>query len=138
MKVYMTQGLGLLCRLNKMALIKEWKIRRTLRKLSRQRVRAILQPGNAWLIENALISDDETDAAIRTCYMRGWVEPIVDAIPHGRLRPDGRLPDGPIMTDVRPVYRLTEAGWSVINRAQLIAILTIFLSILTLILSKNN
>ncbi len=72
---------------------REWRIRTTLRALARQRVALILQPGNAWVIENAVSDqDDDTASATRTCFMRGWVEPLADAVPTGKLGPGGELP----------------------------------------------
>ena len=71
---------------------REREIRRVLRRLSEQRIALILQPGNYWVIEKAIIDDEETDTALLTCYMRGWVEPIESAIPSGRINPDGSLP----------------------------------------------
>jgi hypothetical protein len=72
---------------------REHNIRRTSGKLSRQRVALVLQPGNLWVIEKALEEAAETDAALKTCHMRGWVEPLESAIPRGKLTPDGRLPE---------------------------------------------
>jgi len=66
-----------------------------LRKLARQRVALILQPGNVWVIEKAIQRNDDVDEALRTCHLRGWVEPIENAIPKIRLGPDGLLPPGP-------------------------------------------
>lgn len=53
---------------------KERHIRQTLRRLARQRVALVLQPGNIWVIEYAVPENEETDATLKTCYMRGWVE----------------------------------------------------------------
>ncbi len=96
----------------------DWKrerfIRKTLRKLSGQRVGLILQPGNIWVIEKSVPREDKVDEALRTCHLRGWVEPIVNAIPQGSLTQDGNIPES--MSDIGPVYRLTEAGWSAIKR----------------------
>ena len=114
-------------------------IRKTLRKLSRQRVALILQPGGFWVIEKSIRSDEKTEAALRTCYMRGWVEPIVDAIPKGKLTKEGKLPDNPIFTEEGPVYRLTDSGWNVIHRiygwivaTSLLAMATLIAAIITL------
>ncbi len=112
---------------------KESKIRRTLRALARQRVAIVLQPGNVWVIEKAVEDNSETDAILKTCYMRGWVEPIKDAIPKGRLTPGGELPDGNIFDKVGPIFRLTDSGWSVINRSHQWFIMSIFVAVLALI-----
>ncbi len=52
----------------------ERDIRRTLKSLSRQRVALVLQPGNVWVIERAVEDNEQTDAALKTAYMRGWVK----------------------------------------------------------------
>ena len=97
----------------------EFRIRRVLRRLARQRVAMILQPGNAWVIEYALDHDHETEAALRTCHMRGWIDIMHNAVPSANLTPDGLLQDKLNPKQVETMYRLTEAGWSVINRTQL-------------------
>ncbi len=96
---------------------REHHIRKTLRGLARQRVAIILQPGNVWVIERAPREFDGIEEALRTCDLRGWVEPIENAIPHGKLTPNGRLPEGELFTGEKSVYRLTEAGWSALNRS---------------------
>ena len=109
----------------------ERKIRRTLRQLSRQRVRLILQPGNVFVVDDAVRHDDDTDAALQTCWMRGWVELVDHAVPAGNLTPDGRLPDKPI-TGTTAIYRMTDSGWSVVQRSHtwsLIAVLMAFLGV---------
>ena len=63
----------------------ESDIRRTLKRLSGQRVALVLQPGNVWVIENAVEYNEQTDAALKTAYMRGWVKPIENAVPKGSL-----------------------------------------------------
>jgi len=89
---------------------KEWEFRRLLRKLSRQRVALVLQPGNVWVIEKAVEDNAETDSALKTFYMRGWVEPIQNAVPRGKLTADGKLPQGNIFNQTGPFYRLTDSG----------------------------
>lgn len=96
---------------------REWAIRRALKGLARQRVALVLQPGNVWVIENAVADDTETDSALKTCFMRGWVEPLENSIPKGKLQPDGSLPPGPLYEASGPVWKLTDSGWAAINRA---------------------
>jgi hypothetical protein len=105
-------------------------IRRTLRQLSRQRVRLILQPGNIFVIDNAVDHDDDTDAALRTCWLRGWVEPVENAVPFGKLLPDGRLPDRPL-NQTSPVFRMTDAGWSVLHRSHLWSLMAVLMGFLS-------
>jgi hypothetical protein len=99
----------------------DWKVDRTLRKLAKQRVRLVLQPGDHWVIDCAIPQDDDTRAALLTCQMRGWVEPLRDAVPSAQLAPDGSLPPNINFDKMQTLYRLTSAGWSVIHRSDLIA-----------------
>lgn len=99
--------------------LSEREIGRTLRKLSRQRVAMILQPGNIWVIERAVGDDEKTEVHLRTCHLRGWVEPVSNAVPKGRLSADGRLPSGQLFDGHGPIYRLTDSGWAAIHRAHL-------------------
>ena len=114
---------------------REAKIRRVLRQLARQRVALVLNPGNVWVIEKAVEDDERTDAALKTCYIRGWLEPLSNAIPKGRLTDDGRIPDTGLFDRIGPIYRLTDSGWSVINRSQLWALATVAIGTLALLVS---
>ena len=109
---------------------RERNIRRLLRKLARQRVALVLQPGNVLVIERAIGHDPETLAALQTCHMRGWVEPMFDqAIPQGTLLPNGDIPTAPPFDRANPIYRLTDSGWSVINRSHEIALLGVIVAL---------
>ena len=112
-----------------------WKIYRILRQLAKQRVGLVLQPGNVWVIEYAVPDNEETDALLKTCYMRGWVEPLENSIPKGKLQPDGSLPEGPMFQSQGPVWKLTDSGWSEINRSHQLAIFGLFLSLLGVIIA---
>jgi len=120
-------------------------IKKILRKLAKQRVALILQPSNVWVIEKAVPDNDKINAALNTCHLRGWVEPIEKAIPKGKLTKDGKLPSGDIFDRIGPVYRLTEAGWNVIHRIHqwiittcIIATSTLIAAIISLIISLNQ
>jgi hypothetical protein len=93
----------------------EISIRRTLRALAKQRVAMILKPGNVLVIEKAIVKDEDTEANLRTCQLRGWIEILENAIPSGKLTEDGRLPVGNPFTNVEPLFRLTDSGWNVIH-----------------------
>ncbi len=112
---------------------KEWRIRRVLRKLSKQRLALILQPGNVWVVERAVEDNVFTDMALKTCFLRGWAEPLENAIPTGNLTPDGKLPNAQIFDRVKPLYRLTDSGWNVVHRSQLWVMVSLFLALLGLI-----
>ena len=115
-----------------MEIIKEYSIRKTLKTLSKQRVALILQPGNVWVIEKSVGDDEKTEVNLRTCHIRGWIEPIENAIPKGDLTPDGKLPEGYLFTKHGPLYRLTDSGWNAIHRSHVITLLGLIVSVLAL------
>ena len=94
---------------------RERSIRNVLRRRSRQRVEAI-RPDGVWVVTPAFSQEADEIEAVRTCHLRGWVEPFCNAIPHGQLTADGKLPEGKLFSGMAPVYRLTEAGWNEIHR----------------------
>jgi hypothetical protein len=94
-------------------------------------VEFILQPGNVWVVNHGVTDEDNVGEALRTCHMRGWVEPMSDAIPQGRLTPDGKLPEGEMFSGTGPVYRLTAAGWSVIHRSHTWVVVTCVVALIT-------
>jgi hypothetical protein len=106
----------------------ERTIYRTLRRLARQRVRMILQPGNYWVVENAGEQTEDTHAALMTCFMRGWIEPLEHAVPTAALPPDGRIPANFRFDTLETQYRLTSAGWSAIHRSNWIALVALLIS----------
>jgi len=110
---------------------REWIIRRALKKLSRQRVVGIMQPGNVWVIEKALMTNEKTEPALRTCFMRGWIDILEDRVLHGAPLPDGTVAK-PWFQTVAPTWKLTDSGWAAIQRThewELIGILIATLSL---------
>lgn len=116
-------------------LVMNYRIHRLLRRLAKQRVSTILQPGNVWVIEDAVPNSEENSALLCTCLLRGWVEILHDSVPTGSLNSDGSFPPGELFKNEEPIWRLTDSGWAVIYRSHLLAILGIFLSILGLIIT---
>ena len=112
---------------------RERQIRRVMRALARQRVAVVLQPGDVWVVENAPSNLPFREEALRTCLLRGWIAVLHEAVPKGSLTPEGNLPNGPMFQSRAPVYRLTEAGWLVINRAQAWVIATFAVAFATLV-----
>jgi hypothetical protein len=108
---------------------------RALRGLAKQRVRLVLQPGDVWVIDSAIPDDGGTHAALLTCYMRGWVEPLEHAVPSSQLSPSGALPQNPSTEKMKTFYRLTSAGWSAIHRSDLIATCALLISTMSLALA---
>ncbi len=97
-------------------LSRERRIRLLLRRLSRQRVALVLQPGNVWMVEKAVEEDATTTADLSTCYMRGWIEPLANAIPTGKLKSTTSIPP---FSEKTTIWKLNDSGWYVINRSQL-------------------
>ena len=113
---------------------RERKIRWVLKKLSGQRVVRILQPGNVWIIEKALVTNqnEDVEAALRTCFMRGWIEVMEENVRHGSPLPDGSTPT-PWVQTTGPTWKLTDSGWAAIHRRhqrELIGILIAAISVL--------
>jgi hypothetical protein len=116
----------------------ERTIMRTLRDLSGHRVRVVLQPGNYWIIDCAIKKDADTDAALATCFMRGWVEPLEHAVPSAQLLADGRLPPNFQLDGKETIYRLTSAGWSAIHRSNTIAICALLISAMSFVVAVSG
>ncbi len=117
-------------------LLADWRresfIRSILKRLSRQRVAVILQPGNVWVVERSPREEPFVEEALRTCHLRGWVEPIADAVRKGQLTQDGTLPDGELFSSFGPLYRLTDSGWNAIRRTHSWVVFTFVVASLTL------
>src|SRR5690348_971138 len=96
----------------------ERTVRRTLRQIARQRVRMVLQPGGFWVVDRAAPEHKDKQAALLTCYMRGWVEPLENAIPTKQI--DFENPLDMRGAELETQYRLTSAGWSIIHRSSTI------------------
>jgi hypothetical protein len=105
----------------------ENQIRRVLRKLSKQRVRAVL-PGNVWLIDNAVPESAESDCALLTCLLRGWVELYDTNVPSRQLPEDLKLPTDKMFNKKSQIYTLSGAGWDAVNRTHLWTVLTLFIT----------
>ena len=108
---------------------------RVLRQLARQRVVLVLQPGNVWVIEYAAPDDEETDALIKTCFMRGWVEPLRNSVRKGHLKRDGSLPDGEMFQASGPLWKLTDSGWAAINRTHQLGLFSLLLSFIGVLIA---
>jgi len=116
---------------------REIKIRKTLRKIAKQRVAMVLDPHKVWVIEHALMTNRSNEADIATCIMRGWIEVLSESIPKGSLNPDGSLPDVPLnqlFNETENLYKITDSGWAVINRQNTIITVTLIVAFLTLII----
>ena len=113
-------------------MFREFRVKRTLRRLAKQRVSAILQPGNVWVIENALSPSEDLPADIQTCVMRGWIEILHDDVPTKKLPADlsnlsldGARPE--------PIYRLTDCGCAEINRNYVKSVLSVLAGVISVV-----
>jgi hypothetical protein len=113
----------------------EKRIRIVLRRVGGQRVPLVLQPGNIWVIDGAVPDDEETRAALLTCYMRGWVEPLEHAVPSGELTTDGRLPSDGLSRGRMTLYRVTPTGWDIIHHTREWSIFAVVVSVLSFFMS---
>lgn len=111
---------------------RERRIRQVLRSLAGQRVVAVVQPGDVWLIENAPNLPGKEES-ISTCLMRGWVEVLHDAVPKSQLCPDGLPNRNEAITGYDTIYRITDSGWAVINRTHTWVLATFAVSLLALL-----
>lgn len=111
---------------------RERQIRRVLAGLARQRVAIVAKPNNIWVVEMALKRDDDTEAALATCLMRGWVEPLHEDMPWGELDPNNLPASPPPFTGTQTVYRLTEGGWAALNRVHAWTVAGIVIAVFSL------
>lgn len=110
---------------------RERQIKNALRAIARQRV-ALVLPGDFPVIENAAPDTEWFDVAARTCLIRGWVEVLHHGVPTGKLEFQGSEPIFPQEMTAKPMYRLTEGGWSAMNRSHAWVIATFLVALVTL------
>lgn len=119
--------------------VDDWKqerfVRNTLRKLAKQRVSMILQPGDVWVVEKAIEDSESTAEALRTCHIRGWVEILSNAVPTGSLTSEGKLPSGDLFKRTKPLYRITDAGWNAIYRTYDMVLASLIIAVVALLVS---
>lgn len=114
---------------------REREIRTVLAGLARQRVAIVARPSNIWVIERALGRNDRIDAALATCLMRGWVEPLHENMPCGDLDPKDLSGSPPPFTRTEIIYRLTEGGWAALNRAHAWTVAGIVIPLFSLVIA---
>ena len=114
---------------------RERQIRKVLSGLARQRVALVLQPGRVWVIEQALQRNEDVEAALMTCLMRGWIEPLQENMPTAELDIANIAAGPPPFTRSETLYRLTEGGWNALNRAHAWTAAGVVLALAALIVS---
>lgn len=114
---------------------RERQIKRALRAIARQRVAIVLQPGNVQVIERAPPAEEWFQLGVRTAQIRGWVEVLHEDMPTGQISMKGSHPKLPDSMSIQAHYKLTEGGWSVLNRTQAWVLATFLVGTLSLIVS---
>ena len=78
---------------------------------------------------------DWRESKSRRPFFRSLLE---NAVPKGRLTPDGALPSGNLFQGVGPLWQLTEGGWTVVNRTHGWALFAILISVLSFTVSVGS
>ena len=117
--------------------IYEFKMHRLLKKVGRQRVTMILEPGNVPVIERAISRDEKTKGLLLTAEIRGWVEVLHEALPTGQIDQDGRFNEQPFQS-LETHWKLTDSGWAAIQRRHQISLLGLAVALLGLYLAVQS
>ncbi len=111
----------------------ELKVQKVLKKIAKQRVALILQPGNVPVIERAIGSDEETQAIILTAQIRGWVEVLHEDMPTGKVDENGYFNKAQPFDKLETYWKLTDSGWAVIQRRHQLSVLSLLVAIIGVI-----
>jgi hypothetical protein len=77
---------------------------------------------------------EDIEADLEACLLRGWVKILDAGMPSGSTQP--LLEHGDLILDTKEdVYRLTDAGWAVINRDRQVELIGVTLAVIGLLLS---
>jgi len=115
-------------------LIYEFKMHRLLKKISRQRVTMVLEPGNVPVIERGLSHDEKTKVLLLTAEIRGWVEVLHENIPTGQIDQNGQINEQQPFQSLETHWKLTDSGWAAIQRRYQISLLGVAVALLGLYL----
>ena len=75
----------------------------------------------------------ETRGALRTCHLRGWLEPMFDGEAINSRQLQAGVPTD--TTHRSPMYRVTEAGWDALRRPHAWGLIGVFLSLVAAVAS---
>ena len=114
---------------------REYKVKKALQAIAKQRVALVLQPGNVEVIECAPPDEEWFDTGVRTARIRGWVDVLHENLPTGNMKMIGDVPHPPSQMPPKTHYKLTEAGWAVLNRSHGWVLATFIVSTLGLVIS---
>ncbi len=109
---------------------REYSIYKTLRQLAKQRVAMVHQPGNYWVIENAMPMTKQNEENLQTCMMRGWVEILHESVPTQNLTDSMEIKDS-VNAGNQHIYKLTDGGWNAIHRTHVLVVLGLILAVIS-------
>lgn len=118
--------------------LREQQIRKALKAIARQRVTLILQPGNIEVIELSPPDEEWFQLGVRTARIRGWVEVLHENLPTGTLKMKGNNPQLPNNMVPETHYKLTEAGWAVLNSSHAWVLATFIVTSVALVVSAAS
>lgn len=116
----------------------ELKIHRLLKKVARQRITMILEPGNVPVIERAVGHDENTKALLLTAQIRGWVEILHEDMPTGQINDDGSFNSDQPFQSHENHWKLTDSGWAAIQRRHQISIFGLAVTLLGVYIALNT
>jgi len=119
-------------------LIYELKIHRLLKKIARQRITMILEPGSVPVIERAVGHDENTKALLLTAQIRGWVEILHENMPTGQINDDGSINSEQPFQSIENHWKLTDSGWAAIQRRHQISIFSLVVTLIGVYIALNT
>ncbi|MGR3972840.1 hypothetical protein [Shewanella sp. 1180_01] len=114
----------------------ENKVHKVLKKVAQQRI-AIILPGNVPVIERCVGNDEATQALLLTAQIRGWVDVLYENLPTGKVDEDGHLSAAPSFANVQTHWKLTDSGWAAIQRRHQMALLSLFIGLVSVLIGIN-
>jgi hypothetical protein len=111
-------------------LIYEFKMHRVLKKLARQRVAMILEPGNVPVVERAIGRNEQTKAFLLTAQIRGWVDILHEDMLTGKLDDNRGINTEQPFQSKENHWKLTDSGWGAIQRRHQLSILNLSIAVI--------
>jgi hypothetical protein len=75
------------------------------------------------------------DTGVRTARIRGWIDVLHENLPTGSMKMIGDVPHPPSQMSTKTHYKLTAAGWAVLNRSHAWVLATFIVRTLGLVIS---
>ena len=117
--------------------IYEFRMHRLLKKIARQRVAMILEPGSIPVIERAIKTNEETKTLLLTAQIRGWVDILHEDMPTGKLDSSGSINSDMPFQSKENHWKLTDSGWGAIQRRYQLSVLGLALTVIAVIVAIN-